>query len=377
MTVATAEGTLSTGKPIPILDLTPETDALWDQLQAAVCDVMRSGRFILGPQVQSFEAEVAQYLGVKHAVGCNSGTDALVISLRAIGVSAGDEVITTPFTFFATAEAISAIGAVPIFVDIDPRTLNISPAAIEAAITPRTRAILPVHLFGQACDMGAIKSIADQAGVPILEDTAQAFGGRYRDRSLGTLGQAGAFSFFPSKNLGAFGDGGLIATDVDDVADAARLLRAHGGRRKYQNEMLGYNSRLDEMQAAVLRVKLPHIDAWNDGRRKAAALYNQMFAEVPWIEAPHDIAESHSVFHQYTVRIHDRDRNQVQTQLKEAGIGTMIYYPVPVHKLPVYSQLGLTLPHAEQAAEEVLSLPIGPSLSAETVTRVVDTLRGL
>jgi len=376
MTPATAE-TTRTATPIPILDLTPETDALWDQLQAAVCDVMRSGRFILGPQVQKFESEVAEYLGVRHAVGCNSGTDALVIALRAIGVSPGDEVITTPFTFFATAESISSIGAVPVFVDIDPETFNIDPAEVERAITPRTRAIVPVHLFGQAAEMDALGQIAETSDLAILEDAAQAFGARYGDRRVGTLGTAGAFSFFPSKNLGAFGDGGLIATDRDDVADAARLLRAHGGRQKYQNEILGYNSRLDEMQAAVLRVKLPHIDPWNEGRRRVAALYDQLLAEVPWIETPAVIDDADCVFHQYTVRIIGRNRDEVQSHLKQAGIGTMIYYPVPVHKLPVYSHLDVTLPRAEHAAGEVLSLPIGPSLSEESVHRVVDVLREL
>jgi dTDP-4-amino-4,6-dideoxygalactose transaminase len=250
-------------RPIPVYDPLPEVEALWEELQAAALRVLRSGRYILGPEVEAFEEEVAAYLGVKHAIGANSGTDALVIALRALGVGPGDEVITTPFTFFATAEAISLVGATPVFVDIDPRTFNINPDLIPSAITPRTKAILPVHLYGLPAEMDPILEIARSHGLKVLEDCAQAFGATYKGKKVGTLGDAGAFSFFPTKNLGGFGDGGLIATNSDEVAERARMLRAHGSRRKYYNEAIGYNSRLDALQAALLRVKLPRVDAWN------------------------------------------------------------------------------------------------------------------
>ena len=236
---------------IPIYDPRPEIEALWDEIQAAIHRVLKSGRFILGPEVKAFEQEVAEYLGVKHAIGVNSGTDALVIALRALGVGPGDEVITTPFTFFATAEAISLVGATPVFVDIDPKTFNINPELIPEAITSRTKAILPVHLYGQAADMDPILDIAERHGLRVLEDTAQAFGAKYKGQKLGTLGDAGAFSFFPTKNLGGIGDGGLIATNNDNVAELARMLRAHGAKKKYFHEMIGYNSRLDELQANI------------------------------------------------------------------------------------------------------------------------------
>src|SRR5690554_750531 len=321
-------------KTIPILDLGPEIEQLWDELSAAFQRVMRSGQFIGGPEVQAFEREVADYLGVKHAVGVNSGTDALVIGLRALGVGAGDEVITTPFSFFATAESISNVGATPVFVDVDERTFNIDPGLIEAAITPRTKAILPVHLYGRPAEMDAILAVAERHGLKVIEDCAQSFGARYRGtRQTGTMGHVGAYSFFPSKNLGAFGDGGLVATDDDHIAEQARMLRAHGSKRKYHNEVLGYNSRLDALQAAFLRVKLPHVDAWNEGRRATARRYGELLADVPGVVTP-EIVDGH-VFHQYTVRLLGNDRDQVQKRLSDAGIGTMVYYPVPQDRLPV------------------------------------------
>lgn len=364
-----------TAERIPILDLAPEIDELWGEIQAAMHKVVRSGQFILGPEVQAFEEEAAKYLGVAHAIGCNSGTDALVIGLRALGIGPGDEVITTSFTFFATAEAISILGAKPVFVDIEPNTFNIDPARLEAALTPRTKAIIPVHLFGHAAEMDAILAFATCHGLKILEDTAQAFGGNYRDQKLGTIGDMGAFSFFPSKNLGAFGDGGLITTNNDELAELARVLRTHGSRRKYQNDMLGYNSRLDELQAAILRVKLPHVDAWNEGRRAAAAYYEQMLADIDWIRIPTSTDYTNHVFHQYTIRVVGRDREQVRQHLENKGIGTMVYYPVPVHRLPVYTAENWQLPVTDEAASQVLSLPIGPSLSEATVQRIADTLR--
>jgi len=360
---------------IPALDLTPEIDLLWNDIQAAIADVMRSGQFVLGPQVHAFEEEMARFLAVKHAVACNSGTDALLIGLRSLGIGPGDEVITTPFTFFATAEAISLTGAEPVFVDIDPRTLNIDPRLIAEAITPRTKAILPVHLFGHAADMDAILEIAKRHGLLVLEDVAQAFGGRCRGRSLGTLGHVGAFSFYPTKNLGAFGDAGLMTTNDDEVARTARKLRTHGTERRDANEMIGYNSRLDEMQAAVLRVKLPYVELWNRERRRAAATYGRLLADVPGISPP--IVEEYAVhaFNQYTVRVTACDRDALQRSLADAGVGTMVYYAVPVHRLPVYADHHADLPVAEKAASEVLSLPIGPMLSNHAIGRVVDAVR--
>ncbi|MGE3313504.1 MAG: DegT/DnrJ/EryC1/StrS family aminotransferase [Planctomycetaceae bacterium] len=368
----------ATAKPldrIPILDLAPEIDALWDEIQKAMHDVVRSGHFILGPQVQAFEKEAAEYLGAAYAIGCNSGTDALVIGLRALGIGPGDEVITSSFTFFATAEAISMVGATPVFVDIEPESMNVDPALIEREVTPRTKAIIPVHLFGHAAEMDQIRGIADRHGLKILEDTAQAFGGNFRDRKLGTLGDIGAFSFFPSKNLGAFGDGGLITTNNPELAELARVLRTHGSRKKYQNDMLGYNSRLDELQAAILRVKLPHVDTWNEGRRTAASYYEQLLAEFDWLRTPTSENYTNHVFHQYTVRVVGRDREEIRQHLDNNGIGTMVYYPVPVHRLPVYADQNWKLPVTEAAATQVLSLPIGPSLSEATIERIVDVLR--
>lgn len=360
---------------IPALDLTPEIDLLWNEIQSAIADVVRSGQFVLGPQVRAFEDEVAGILGVKHAIACNSGTDALVIGLRSLDIGAGDEVITTPFTFYATAEAISLIGATPVFVDIDPRTLNIDPQKIDDAVTPRTRAILPVHLFGHAADMDSILQIARRYGLEVLEDVAQAFGGRCRGRLLGTMGQAGAFSFYPTKNLGAFGDAGMLTTNDDDVARDARMLRTHGGEHRDQNEMIGYNSRLDEIQAAILRVKLPYVESWNRERRRAAETYDRLLSDVPGVRTPlvEDYAEH--VFNQFTVRITARDRDAVQQSLADAGIGTAVYYSVPVHRLPVYCDQAVELPASEAAAREVLSLPIGPFLSNNAIARVAEVLR--
>lgn len=358
---------------IPVYNPLHEVDFLWPELEEAFRRVMRSGQYILGPEVEAFEQEVAQYLGVKHAIGLNSGTDALFIGLRALGIDPGDEVITTPFTFFATAEAISLVGATPVFVDIDPGTFNINPDLIESAITSRTKAIVPVHLYGRPAEMAPILALAKQYGLKVLEDCAQAFGATYRGKKVGTLGHAGAFSFFPSKNLGAYGDGGVLATDDDQIAETARMLRAHGSRRKYHNEMVGYNSRLDALQAAFLRVKLRHVDAFNVRRREVAHLYRELLKGVPGLILPEEV-EGH-VFHQYTVRFPGK-RDRVAEALSREGVGAMVYYPVPLHRLPVYAHMGAALPEAERAAEEVLSLPMGPFLSEEDLLRVADVLRG-
>jgi dTDP-4-amino-4,6-dideoxygalactose transaminase len=364
---------VATDDPIPVLDLQPEIESLRPDLLAAVEVVFASGRFILGPAVDAFEREVADYLGVAQTVGLNSGTDALVISLRALGIGEDDEVITTAFTFFATAEAISTVGAIPVFVDIDPASFNLDSQQVEAAITSRTAAIVPVHLFGHAASMDELITVAERHGLAVVEDAAQAFGGEWRERKLGTLGAAGAFSFFPTKNLGGFGDGGLIATNDERVATRARALRAHGSLRKHHNETLGHNSRLDELQAALLRVKLPHLDAANAGRRRVAARYRELLNATPGVLTPTTAEHVTHVFHQYTVRI-ARGRDRAADRLRRAGVGTMVYYPVPVHHLPVYDRRDLHLPEAEGAAAEVLSLPIWPSMADQTIERVASAL---
>ncbi len=362
-------------RPIPVLDLAPGIDSLWTELNDAIQEVLRSGQFIMGPAVRDFEADFAAYLGVRHAVGLNSGTDALVIALRALGIGPGDEVITTAFTFFATAEAISILGAIPVFVDVDPVTFNLDASQIKAHITPRTRAILPVHLYGHAAAMDPILEIAAAHNLPVLEDVAQAFGGSYHGRKLGTLGKVSAFSFFPTKNLGAFGDAGLLATDDDALAEQARMLRAHGGKKKYANEILGYNSRLDTLQAAILRVKLPYVDSWNEARRLAARRYTELLSGMPDIIPPQEMPGICHVYHQYTIRILNGRRDAVQQRLKQNGIDTMIYYPTPVHQLPVYAASQTRLPVTEQLAGEVLSLPIWPELDEAAQAHIITCLQ--
>jgi dTDP-4-amino-4,6-dideoxygalactose transaminase len=367
---------MPTRTPIPVLDPAPQVQALWAEFNEAVQRVLRSGRYILGPEVAAFEEEAARWLGVRHAVGCNSGTDALVIALRALGIGPGDEVITSPFTFFATPEAISQVGATPVFADVDLESMNLDPARVAAAITPRTRAILPVHLFGRPCAMGELLELAARHHLQVVEDCAQSFGARHRGWATGTLGQAGCFSFFPSKNLGAFGDGGLLATNDDAMAEAARALRAHGGRRKYHNETLGYNSRLDELQAALLRVKLPHLEAWNDGRARVARGYSRLLDGLPGLILP-AVVEGHA-FHQYTVRV-GAGRDALKAALAEAGVETMVYYPIPCHRLKVYerSHAGVACPNAERLCAEVLSLPMWPELELGLQATVAEALRGL
>jgi dTDP-4-amino-4,6-dideoxygalactose transaminase len=364
-----------TGKPIPLLDLGPEIELLWDELEASVLDVLRSGRFILGPNVEAFEREAADYLGVRHALGVNSGTDALVIGLRALGIGPGDEVITSPFTYFATAEAVSLIGAKPVFADIRPDLFTLDPARIEERITPRTRAIIPVHLFGHPADMQAISAVAERHDLRILEDTAQAFGASDRGRKLGSLGNVGAFSFYPTKNLGAFGDAGMLATDDDAVAECARRLRTHGSVQRDVHDRLGYASRLDEIQAAILRIKLARVDAWNDDRRNVAHSYDRRLAGVEGIQTPAAEPEARHVYHQYTIRVGGGRRDALAAELDRAGVGSAVYYRAPLHLLEVYAGDYPSMPEAEAAAGEVLSLPIGPFLDPQSVDRVVDAIR--
>lgn len=354
---------------IPILSLAPEIEALRDELVDAFRRVLDSGQFILGPEVEALENEVAGYLGVEHAVGVNSGTDALVIILRSLGIGAGHEVITTPFTFFATGESIALVGATPVFVDVVEDSFDIDPTRIENAIGPATRAVMPVHLYGRPCDMGPIMEIADRRGLKVIEDCAQSFGAR----STGSIGHAGAFSFFPTKNLGGFGDGGLIATNDPTLADAARMLRMHGSRRRYENEVLGYNSRLDAIQAALLRVKLAHVDDWNQRRRGAARRYNALFANVSRIITP-EVTDEH-VFHQYTIRVHAQHRDAIRAHLSDCGIDTMIYYPTPLDATSVFADQSAPQPVSRKLSTEVVSLPIGPFIDPADQERVVDEIR--
>lgn len=366
-------------KPIPILDLNNEVTLLWDELNAAVQGVLRSGAFVLGPEVQKFEEEVRAYLGVKHAIGLNSGTDALVIGLRAMGIGPGDEVITSSFSFFATAEAIELIGATAVFVDIDPVTFNLDVGQVEAKITPKTRALLPVHLYGQPADMDPLLELAKRHKLRVLEDTAQAFGADYKGRKLGAIGDAGAHSFYPTKNLGAYGDGGMLTTNDDEIARQVRVLRDHGSPRKYHHVTVGYNSRLDSIQAAILRIKLRHIDSWNDARRAAAAHYGKCLSGIAGVTPPTEASYARHVFHQYTIRVANGRRDVVREALTADGIASMLYYPEAMHQSPFFAgraqSAGWAKPVAEQACLEVLSLPIGPRLANADIERIAAVIK--
>ena len=363
---------------VPLLDLKAQFATIEDEVRAAIDGVLESQYFIMGPGVARFEAAVADYIGVKHAIGVSSGSDALLVSLMALGIGPGDEVITTPFTFFATAGAVVRLGAKPVFVDIDPDTYNMSAEAAVAAITERTRAILPVHIYGQCAEMGPLLQVAQERGIPIVEDAAQAIGARWHDRGAGSMGSLGCFSFFPSKNLGGFGDGGLVTTQDDELADKVRILRVHGGRPKYYHRVVGGNFRLDALQAAVLGVKLPHLDAWSQARRERAATYDRLFAELP-VEVP--VVRDHNlpIFHQYTVRVGKPGsgpaaRDELWKSMQEAQVGSAIYYPVPLHLQDCFADLGYgagDLPLAEEACDHVISLPIYPELTGDQQREVV------
>ena len=365
---------------IPLLDISRTHAGLEPAIEAALARVFRSGGYILGPEVAAFEEEVAAWLGVPHAVGVSNGTDALVASLQALGVGPGDEVITTPFTFIATADAILRLGGVPRFVDVDPATLNLDPAKLEDAIGERTRGILPVHLFGQCADMDGIRAVAARHGLWILEDVAQAMGARWGEDAAGGLGVAGCFSFFPSKNLGALGDGGLVTTGDPDLADRVRWIRAHGAKRKYYHDLPGGNYRLDALQAAVLRIKLPRLASWNAARAEKAAGYDRRLDAAGLIEDGRvrplaRQAGSTHVFHQYVVRL--RDRAAAMETLAARNIGHAIYYPVPLHlQVCLGDEAGRVGDHpvAEAACEEVLALPIFPGMTDAEQDAVVDAL---
>lgn len=366
-------------KKIPMLDLTRQYHALEHEIEAALRRVLDSGRFILGPEVQAFEQEVAEYLGVKHAVGVASGTDALWLALKALGIGPGDGVIVPSFTFFATAGAVVNVGAMPVFADIDPQTFNLDPDDVRRVLTENRnpqihiRAIIPVHLYGQPAEMDEIMTIANEYGLYVIEDTAQAIGAEYKGRKVGTIGHLGTFSFFPTKNLGAYGDGGLVVTNDDEWAEKVRMLRAHGSKPKYYHHLVGTNSRLDALQAALLRVKLPHLPAWIEARQALAEQYAQRLAGLPDLVLPHRAQGRTHVFHQYTVRVLGGKRDALQAYLTQQRIGTAIYYPLPLHLQPCFADLGYLegdLPESERASREVLSLPMFPELTAEEVEHV-------
>lgn len=362
---------------VPMLDLTIQYDQLKDEMNEAIQDVLRSARFILGPNVQKLEKDVAAYSNVGYGVGVGNGSDAIHIALEACGVKAGDEVITTAFTFFATAGAIARIGAIPVFVDIDQRTYNIDPSKIEEKITDKTKAILPVHLYGQTADMDPIIELAKKYNLAIVEDAAQAIGAEYKGKKVGEFSNAACFSFFPTKNLGAYGDGGMIISNDGDLAEKCRVIRVHGSKPKYYHHVLGYNSRLDELQAAVLNVKFPHLDEWSGLRRERAHNYTTLLKEQlgDHVITPYEAEGHHHIFHQYTIRVEKRD--ELQKYLQEQGVSTMIYYPKPLHLQPVFAELGYKegdLPITEEVSNEVVSLPMFPELTLEQQQFVVSKI---
>ncbi|MCS1352254.1 DegT/DnrJ/EryC1/StrS aminotransferase family protein [Mechercharimyces sp. CAU 1602] len=360
---------------IPLMDLHAQYKGLKGDIQAAIERVLESGQYIMGPEVTQFEKEVASYIGVEHGIGVANGTDALLLSLEALGIGAGDEVITTPFTFFATAEVISLVGATPVFVDIEPLTYNMDVTQLRAQITPRTKAILAVHLFGQPAAMEQIRQVATEYDLHVIEDAAQAIGAHYQGQKVGSLGDVACFSFFPTKNLGGYGDAGMVVTDNEELAQTIRLLRAHGSKYKYHHQLIGHNSRLDPIQAAMLRVKLPHLDRWNKQRRERVQLYNSLLADLP-LKTPHVASERISAHHLYVIACEQRD--SLRNFLKREGIATGIYYPVPLHLQEVYRSLEYTegsFPQAERLAEETLALPLYPELKSEEVERVAAKIR--
>ena len=362
---------------VPLLDLRAQYACIKSEIDAAIADVFDSQRFVGGPHVEALEEEIARYIGAGHALGVASGTDALLLSLRAADIGPGDEVITSPFTFFATPGAIHNAGATPVFVDIKPDTFNIDPARIEAAVTERTRAIVPVHLFGQCADMEPVLEIAARHDLLVIEDAAQSLAARYQDRMAGTLGQMAATSFFPSKNLGGAGDGGMITTNDPDMAHRIRLQRNHGQGDTYVHHIVGTNSRLDAIQAAVVRVKLRHLDAWTQQRRRNAAYYTERLAGLPDVVPPVEHAGCCHVYNQYTIRVPRRD--EVLAGLRQRGIGCAVYYPLPLHLQACFAHLGYeegAFPEAERASREVLSVPVYPELSREQQDEVIDALAG-
>jgi len=373
---------------IPAFDIKQQYTSIEAEVSTAVLEVLASGRYIGGPPVESFEQQFAAYHGVTDCVACNSGTDALFLALRAFGIGAGDEVITTPFTFVATAEVISAVGAKPVFVDIDETTFNLDLQQLEAAITPKTKAIIPVHLFGQPVDMTTLMAIAQAHNLVVIEDCAQSTGASWHGKKVGSIGHIGCFSFYPTKNLGACGDGGAITTNDPEIAAKVRIIKEHGQRYRYQYEEIGVNSRLDAIQAVILQIKLRYLDTWNQQRQAIAAYYQKFLSQIPGIIPPQELPGGVSVWNQYTIRVITQGRNgtsaahreTVRNSLQEKKVGSMVYYPYPLHLQPVYQYLGYKpgqLPVAEQACNEVLSLPMFPELTTQQQDQVIYALKDI
>jgi len=361
---------------VPLLDLKAQYKDLKTEIDAAVANVLDHCGFILGPEVKLLEKELAEYCQADHAVGVASGTDALLLALRAVGVGEGDEVITTSFSFFATCGVISRLGARPVFCDIEEETFNIDPSLIESKINSKTKAIMPVHLFGQIADMDSINAVASSKKLPVIEDSAQAIGAKYKNKPAGTLGTASGFSFYPSKNLGAYGDGGFISTNSEQIDQFLRILRVQGHKPKYYNRYIGYNSRLDTMQAAILLIKLKYLDKWHELRRKHAAVYDRELAGVGNIKTPRALEHNYHIYNQYTLVVDDRDK--LRDYLKENSIGFDIYYPVPLHLQECYNDLGYKkgeLPISEKLAEKVISIPVFPEMTEDQQAYVIESLK--
>src|SRR5215213_3400809 len=366
---------------VPLLDLQAQYVSLRDDMRRAIERVMDSQRFVLGDEVRELENSIAEYCQTKHAIGCASGSDALLLALMALDVKAGDEVITTPFSFFATGACIARLGARPVFVDIDPRSYNLDPARVESAITPRTKVIMPVHIYGQCAEMDPLLDVGRRHGIPVVEDAAQAIGATDKGRRAGSMGMIGCFSFYPTKNLGGAGDGGILTTSDDEVAARLRRLRTHGGANEYEHEEIGVNSRLDELQAAVLNVKFPRLDKWSDERARKADTYTKLLSDADLrfpLVTPELRADGRHIFHQYVIRV-PGNRDALMEHLKNHGVGSKIYYPIPLHLQKCFEYLGYKkgdLPESEAAANETFALPCYPELTEEQQVYVVKTIEG-
>jgi len=364
---------------IPLVDLKAQYKFIKNEIDNAIRRVLESTQFILGPENKALESEIASYCGTNYAVGVASGTDALQLALLACDIKPGDEVITTPFTFIATTEAITRCGAIPVFADIDPKTYNIDPSKIEPKITEKTRTILPVHLYGQPADMDSILLLGKKYNLKVIEDCAQALGARYKGKKIGSLGDAACFSFFPSKVLGAYGDAGMVTADNPEIAKMVAMLRNHGSKDKYHHLVPGFNSRLDELQAAILRVKLSHLDNWIELRRQKATLYTKLLGQIAGITTPYIAPDSHHIFNYYTVRLESQriNRDELREHLNSKGIATAVYYPLSLHLQDVYRSLDYrsgSLPESERAQGQVLSLPMYPELTDGKIEEIVKTI---
>lgn len=363
-------------KKVPIVDLQAQYKTIQNEVEKEVLEVLSSGQYVLGKKVKSFEDELAKYLDCKHVISCASGTDALTLSLMSLGIKAGDEVITVSHSFFATSLAIALVGAKPVFVDIKEEDFNIDPSKIKNAITKKTKAIIPVHLYGNPCEISLVKEIAKEHNLYVIEDCAQSLGARFNGKLVGTFGDLGAISFFPTKNLGAFGDGGAVCTNNDELAQKLIKLRVYGSSKRYFHDYIGLNSRLDEIQAAILKVKLKYLDKWNLERQKAASYYNELFKDIDSVILPRVKPNSSHIFHQYTIRTKNRD--VIYEKLRDLGIETIIYYPVPIHLQRAFSYLNIksgSLPVTEKICNEVLSLPIYPEITRETQEYIIENIK--